>query len=320
MQRLLIALTALVLASAEIASAQDAKPAAPTPIQDVRKLLNTVEEAFGRGDAKALAACWTKGGDLVGPAGERVEGRNNIENAFEKFFAARKVKSLKLQLASVRVAADNLVLLEMTSHVGPGTAEGSGEAALSLVLVKQGGRWLIEAARETTGPTTLPSQHLKKLEWMVGDWSDEVSPQNGVSVRSTCAWTANKAFLIRKFTVGGRADVARAGTEVIGWDPRTERIRSWVFDTDGSFGENVWVQEGNRWLVSYSGTSPDGSSVSATNVLTPVDANTVTVQSKNRTANGERQPDVPKLTLKRRSPAKATDSPKEPAKPQPVLP
>ena len=155
---------------------------------------------------------------------------------------------------------------------------------------------------------------------MVGDWSDEVSPQNGVSVHSTCAWTANKTFLIRKFTVGGRADVSRAGTEVIGWDPRTQRIRSWVFDTDGSFGESVWVQDGNRWLVSYSGTSPDGSSVSATNVLIPVDANAVTVESKNRTANGERQPAVPKLTIKRQQVAKAGANPKEQPKPQRVLP
>ena len=57
---------------------------------------------------------------------------------------------------------------------------------------------------------------------MVGDWADEVPAQNGISVHSTCDWTANQAFLIRKFKVEGRADVSRAGTEVIGWDPRAE--------------------------------------------------------------------------------------------------
>ena len=94
-------------------------------------------------------------------------------------------------------------------------------------------------------------------------------------MRSTCDWTANRAFLIRKFKVEGAADVSRAGTEVIGWDPRARRIRSWAFDTDGGFGENVWVKDGNRWLVRCAGTRPDGSEVSATNVFTVVDANTV---------------------------------------------
>ena len=72
------------------------------------------------------------------------------------------------------------------------------------------------------------------------------------------------------------------GTEVIGWDPRTSRIRSWVFDSDGGFGENVWVHDGNRWLIKYSGTLADGSEASATHILTNVDAATATLQSKDR--------------------------------------
>ncbi len=154
---------------------------------------------------------------------------------------------------------------------------------------------------------------------MVGDWSDEVSPQNGLSVRSTCDWTANRAFLIRKFKVEG-PDVLRLGTEIIGWDPRGQRVRSWVFDSDGGFGENVWMRDGNRWLVRYSGTRPDGSDASATNVLTIVDADTVMVRSKDRTAGGERQPDVPEVTLKRRPAAKAPATSNEPEKPPRGLP
>jgi hypothetical protein len=149
---------------------------------------------------------------------------------------------------------------------------------------------------------------------MVGDWSDEVSQQNGLSVRSTCDWTANRAFLIRKFKVEG-PDVSRLGTEIIGWDPRGQRIRSWVFDSDGGFGENVWVRDGNRWLVRYAGTRPDGSDASATNVFTVVDANTVTVRSKDRMAGGQRQADVPEVTLKRQPAAKAPATSSEPAKP-----
>lgn len=155
----------------------------------------------------------------------------------------------------------------------------------------------------------------------MGDWSDDVPPQNGVSVRSTCAWTANQAFLIRKFKVEKKADISRAGTEIIGWDPHAQKIRSWVFDSNGGFGENVWVRDGNRWLISYSGTRPDGGEALATNVLTIVDANTVTLQSKDRVVDGQRQPEVPEVTIKRQRLGKAEANLKGPAKPpRQVLP
>ncbi len=258
-----------------------------SPSRAIRGLLDELEAGFSRGDAKRLAACWTAGGDFAGPA-ERVEGRENIEKAFRDFFAAHKGGQLKLRLTSLRLASEDLAFVETVSDVKSNTTEGTGEnSVLSLVLARRDGRWLIESARETAAGTPSPAQHLKALEWMVGDWSDGVSPQNGLSVRSTCDWTANRTFLIRKFKVEG-PDISRLGTEVIGWDPRGQRIRSWVFDSDGGFGENVWVRDGNRWLVRHTGTRPDGSDASATNVLTVVDADTVTVQSKDRMAGGQR--------------------------------
>ena len=108
----------------------------------------------------------------------------------------------------------------------------------------------------------------------------------------------------------------RAGTEVIGWDPRTHRIRSWTFDSDGSFGESVWTRDGNRWIVKYAGTLADGSDVSVTYLITPVDANTVTVQSKDHLVNGEEQPDLPEVKLTRcPAPTEPKSPPSEPSKP-----
>ncbi len=323
MQRFLIAVSlGIVLITAGTVSAQDArtdaktdaKAAAQSPSRAIRGLLDELEAGFSRGDAKRLAACWTAGGDFAGPA-ERVEGRENIEKAFRDFFATHKGGQLKLRLTSLRIASDDLAFVETVSQVKSGTTEGTDESSvLSLVLARRDGRWLIESARETAAGTLSPAERLKALAWLVGDWSDEVSPQNGLSVRSTCDWTANRAFLIRKFKVEG-PNISRLGTEVIGWDPRGQRIRSWVFDSDGGFGENLWVRDGNRWLVRHTGTRPDGSDASATNVFTVVDADTVTVQSKDRMAGGDRQPDVPEVTLKRRPVANPQATPSEPTRP-----
>lgn len=322
MPRLLDTISAaLLVITAGISFAQDTKAPGRSPTQEVRKLLTEVEDSFSRGDAKGLAACWTVNGDFTGPAGERAEGRQNIEKAFGEFFATRKDCRLKLRLTSFRVASDGLALLDTISEVQPAGTAGAGETSLSLVLVKRDNRWLIESARESAAPAPPPVQHLRDLEWMVGDWADERSPADSVSVRSTCDWTANRAFLIRKFKVEGKGDVSRAGTEIIGWDPRAQRIRSWAFDSDGGFGESVWVRDGNRWLVRYSGIRPDGNEASATNLLTVVDANTVRLQSRDRTANGERRPDVAEITIKRQVVAKdasKTESKKKP--PERILP
>jgi uncharacterized protein (TIGR02246 family) len=311
MQPVFVAVSAgILLIASGMGFAQDAKTEGQRPIQEIRKLLTDVEENFSRGDAKGLAACWTPTGDFSGPAGEKVEGREAVERAFSEFFAVRKGRTLKLGVLSVRTAGENLALVDVLPEVKPPTAEDGGEAILSLVLVKRAAGWMIESARETaSGRAPAQVQHLKDLEWMVGDWADEASAPGGSSVQSNCDWTANRSFLIRRFKVEGKAGVLRTGTEVIGWDPRARRIRSWVFDNNGGFGENLWVRDGNRWLVRYSGTQPDGTEVSATNILTVVDANTVQLESKDRVANGQRQPDGQEITIKRQAAAKETVKP-----------
>jgi uncharacterized protein (TIGR02246 family) len=321
MQRFLGAVSAGILLFTTVSGfAADTKTAGPRPIPELRALLTAMEESFSRGDAKELAACWTPSGDFTGPAGERVEGRPNIEKAFRDFLAVRKNSKLKLQVVSLRLANDGLALVDTIPEVQP-ASRSTDMAGLSLVLVKREGRWLIESARETLTYAPSQAQPMNELAWMVGDWSDDVSSRSGVSMHSTCDWTANRTFLIRKFEVEGKSGASRAGTEVIGWDPRARRIRSWVFESNGGFGESAWVRDGNRWLIRYSGTQADGSEVSATNILTMVDANTLTLQSKDRTADGQQQPEVPKITIKRQAASKDTAKPKEPSKPpQRVLP
>ena len=114
----------------------------------------------------------------------------------------------------------------------------------------------------------------------------------------------------------GEKRFAAVRHQVIGWDPRTHRIRSWMFDSDGSFGESVWARDENRWIVKHTGTLADGSDASVTHIVTPVDADTVTVQSKDHVVNGEKQPDLPEVKLTRR-PAKEEPKPgpSEPQKP-----
>jgi uncharacterized protein (TIGR02246 family) len=283
------------------AMAQDTSTAAAAQRQEALGVLARVEFAFANADAKGLASCWTPTGEFIGPGGASAEGREAIEKLFQEAFASHKQAKLTLSVQRFRLVNDSLALVDAVAEVKPAVATG-GTPLASFVLVKRDGRWLIESAREVTAHMPQQTNHLKDLGWMVGEWASATTPA-GISMHTSCDWTANQAFLIRKFKVEGKDVMLRGGTEVIGWDPRGESFRSWAFDSDGGFGESLWVRDGNRWMIKFSGTLADGSMLSATHILSKVDDNTITVQSKDRTINGAAQPDVPETMLKRQAAA-----------------
>lgn len=317
MQRLLYAVSAAVfLLAPGITFAQDAKAAQPKSEGEIRRLLAQMEESFSRRDAAGVAACWTPQGDFVGQNGVQVVGREKIEKGFREAFASRKPGALKLLVLSLRLIGEDVALVDAVAVVKPRPVAMAGEPVFQLVLVKRDDRWLIETARETISPAT-EAQPLKELQWMVGDWVEEGTHGSGIAVHSECDWSLGGTYLIRKFSAEGKKGVVRAGTEVIGWDPRQHRIRSWMFDSNGSFGESTWVPDGKRWIVKHKDTLTDGGDASVTYVITPVDTDTITVRSKEHIVNGEKQPALPEIKLKRRptsGPAKSgpSESPKSP--------
>jgi hypothetical protein len=96
------------------------------------------------------------------------------------------------------------------------------------------------------------------------------------------------------------------GTQVIGWDPRAKRIRSWTFDSDGSFGEESWSKLDDEWIIKMTRTTADGGTAAATQVLSRKDDNTLTVQAIAREIDGEPAPAGDPVTVERMA-AAATD-------------
>jgi hypothetical protein len=167
--------------------------------------------------------------------------------------------------------------------------------------VKRDGQWLLDSVRETVLPEApnAPShyEHLKELEWMIGEWIDQ---DDNATVHTVCEWTANRNFLTRSFTVSVKDRVEMAGTQVIGWDPAAQRIREWVFDSHGGFAQGVWSRKGNQWIVKASGVLQDGKKASGVRIITYVDDDTCTVQSISREVDGELLPDVEEFTVVRK--------------------
>ena len=140
------------------------------------------------------------------------------------------------------------------------------------------------------------SSRLQDLAWMVGSWQDE---SNGTKVEATVDWTEGRNFLTRRFNLRRTDGKQTQGWEVIGWDPLTQQIRSWIFYSDGGFGDRLWAEEGNRWLIEAVDTLPNGSQSTAQNAITKVDNDHYTWESGKSSVDGVILPSAKPITLAR---------------------
>ncbi len=295
----ILLVAAIVLLGFPSAWAQEAASNAQEE-QTIRETVQSYIQAFNRGDAKAIAAHWSEDGVYVSRAsGERVSGRKAIEAEFAALFTDSKGTRVQVAVESIRLVGPNVAIEDGTARVvhPQGLPSESSDMA---VHVKRDGKWQLDSIRETALPTSARSQYeyLKELEWMIGEWVDQSEES---TVRTTCQWTANKNFITRSFKVSIKDRVELAGTQVIGWDPTAGQIRSWMFDSDGGFGEGTWTREGNRWIVKASRVIPDGTKGSAINILTYIDEKTLTLQSIGREIDGELLPNIEEVTVVRKN-------------------
>jgi uncharacterized protein (TIGR02246 family) len=277
--------------------AEQRKPADKSDEDAIRASVETYVAAFDRRDAKALAALWSPEAVYTNPVtGQQAVGRAEIEKQFAAIFAEAKGVKLEAKTNSVQFVSPNVAVERGTAKViRPNQAPEESE--YTAVYVKRDGQWLLDRVTEEDVPIA-PSQpkELQQLDWMIGTWVDQ-DQQN--RIETTCQWTKNRTFITRFFTVSIRDRIDMAGLQIVGWDPAAKQIRSWVFDSDGGFGEGVWRKKGNRWYVQSTGTLPDGRKTSAVNIITYVDDDTFTWQSVNRQAGGEILPNVDEVVVVR---------------------
>jgi uncharacterized protein (TIGR02246 family) len=262
----------------------------------IKKTIEAYVDAFNKGDAKALAAHWTKDGQYVSPEGEVFEGREKLEAAFEGFFKNNKGIKLEVKPLAIYVESANKAIEEGMS-VTTRAGEEPETTRYVTSYVKQDGAWKISKVKEVVPMgASSNAEKLKPLEWMIGEWVDK--DETG-KLETSCHWSANGNFIVRSFSVTVGGQVEFGGKQIIGWDPVEEQIRSWVFDSNGGFGEGVWRQHGDSWYVNSTITLSTGERASSINILTPVDENSYTWASTGRAVGGELLPNTPKVTVVR---------------------
>jgi uncharacterized protein (TIGR02246 family) len=294
--RVLAVAGVLLGATAWSAWGQDGK----VPPQDDAALMknaNDFVDAFHKGDAKALAALWTPDGDYVDLRGKHLKGRAAIEKAFQEFFDEHKGMKLRIDITALRAVAPDVAVEDGTTAVIPPDGGPPMKARYTVVHVKTGGKWMVSSVRDAAYAAPGNHEHLRPLEWLIGEWAEDNN--KGETVRAVFNWVDGQNFIASEFTTTFKHFAIGGGEQRIGWDPAAKQIRSWTFESSGGFGEGLWARDGNKWTVKATATLPDGKKMMATNIITQLDADTMSWQSRDRTMDGKSMPDVKEIKLKR---------------------
>ena len=167
------------------------------------------------------------------------------------------------------------------------------------VRSKQGDRWPIASYQEFPDePLLTPQEALQAASWIVGDWIDE-GPQGRTAI--SFRWSDDGNYLIGDYTMSAAGAGESKSTQRIGWDSVTGQLRSWTFDDDGGFTEGRWDATDEGWVVKSEATMPDGTTGSATLVITVEDADHFVVRGSDRIVGGGAEPDF-ELKITRRPP------------------
>jgi uncharacterized protein (TIGR02246 family) len=264
----------------------------------IRKMAASYVEAFNRHDAKALADHWSPDAVYLNRStGEEIVGRTAIAEQFTALLKEQPKLKIDVKVDSVQFVSPNVAVERGTTRFLDPDAEPE-EIEYMAVEVRREGKWLLDRVTDSSKETT-PSHYeqLKALEWMVGQWTSDA---DNAEVELNCSWTKNQNFLTRTFKLSIDGDADFSGMQIIGWDPAAKTIRSWTFDAKGTFADATWEEKGGRWFIRNRGTLPDGRSATMINVMKPVDADSFTWQTIERTADGELLPNIDEIEIVRR--------------------
>jgi uncharacterized protein (TIGR02246 family) len=265
----------------------------------IRTAIAAMGRAFQQADPKAVAASFTPDGEAVDAEGGTIQGRAAIEAHYAARFADSPGEKLESAIESISMLAPGVARVTGRTQDIPSGGGSPISGRYKAIYVKRDGRWLLASLREVPDKDLTPHEHLKELEWLVGDWVEESAD---AVVLTSVAWSDNNNFLLRSFDVRVKGKPALTGTQRIGWDPLSKQIKSWVFDSHGGYGEGLWMRSGDQWIIKATGVRPDGRIVTATQILTYVNKDSLRWKSLDRTLGSDISQDIDEIVMVRKPP------------------
>jgi uncharacterized protein (TIGR02246 family) len=247
-------------------------------------------KAFEKGDAQQVASFWTADGELIGDDGNVYRGRAAIAQAYRELFSPKEKRRAEIQSESLRFPSKDTAIEEGRFKVRVGKVNPTA-SRYSVLHVREDGKWLMAVVREWPAETV----SLHDLEWLIGTW---VAKGDDTEVHTSYEWMWDKSFIRVQFTIRQKDRTLR-GLQMISKDEASGELRSWTFESEGGFGEATWNRDGKMWVLDAAGRLSDGRTLTATNILIPLDQDSFTWQSVKRSIGGAEVEDLPPVKVTR---------------------
>jgi uncharacterized protein (TIGR02246 family) len=271
-------------------SGDDEKPDRPADQAALRDRTREFLKSLANGDAREVAGFWTTTGEYARGSDLTIRGRANIEKAYVEHLKKKQPGTVTVEGESIRFLSDDTAVQEGVFVVKRSNPAETTRSQFSALFVRSGGNWYFGLLRESPEATSL-----QELGWLVGSWSYS---SDHAETRMAVEWTEGKKYLLCR-TTRKQDDQTTTATQILAVHPATGAIRSWTFESDGSLGEAVWSRTDTGWTAKVTSVDADGDKVTATTTLAPIDENTFTFQSTDRTVDGEKAADIGPITVTR---------------------
>jgi uncharacterized protein (TIGR02246 family) len=231
--------------------------------ESVGKALRSLAASYNARDPKGLADQFAPRAEFVDAEGNVFEGRDVIAREFTALFEVNPRNELALAANAIREISPGILSVDGVATFAAMKGSDPATVDFTAIVVRQAdGRWLLGSIR-SKGERSVRSAHarLKQLEWLIGDWVDE---SNESTMHMSTRWSDDANFIVTRFRIQVAGRDVMNGIERIGWDAALEKLRSWVFDSEGGHASGIWTNLDDRWIVKSTGVSSDGDVCSAT--------------------------------------------------------
>lgn len=286
-----------LVAAAWLAGCNQTKQNEKADEKAIRNVVQEYQEAYNQQDVAKLFSQWASDATYNNPVtGESAEGKEAIVKLFKEKFAQGKKRRLDIAIKSIDFPDENEAI---ESGVMKVTVEDqpAQQMAYEASYVRENGKWFVKAIKEIE--LQEPSSNFEKLKdlaWLVGKWEDS---DDNVDILFDTQWDEYKNFITQKFKMKIYDQDDIEGKQIIAWDSVKDVVRSWVFDSDGGFGEGTWEKVDKSWYATMRYTLNDGRVASSINIYTPIDDNSYTFASQEREVDGEVLPDMNTVTIEK---------------------
>ena len=261
----------------------------------VRAAIQSYVDAFNAGDVDKLVGLWSPNGVYTSrTTGDATVGREAMSESFKEMFANQETApKIAVATSSIDFVSPNVALERGVATITRPAGEIE-ETEYSVVYVKRDEAWLIDRVTEET-PEPTHFQQLQVLENLIGDW---VAEGEGFRLEISNQWTSKQNFIASQYKIT-EDEVESSGLQVIGWDAKDKKIKSWLFDSDGGVVTGIWNKRDDGWSVSSVATLGGGESGSFTGILRLKDDGTFSWEKVNQVVDDQLLPNIEEVVLKR---------------------